>query len=537
MNAYRALTEWGTIDEDTSWGGITGMPDTLYVSGDLTIDENTTLELNPGTVIRVAPDHERSGADTNRVQIVVEGTLEAEGTAANPVVFESFTDTTGLADDWVGIVFKSTSTNSVFEHVVVRNAQVGVEAHVPLTIESSRFEDCEIGVEAWDDVTIRNSTIADVVDYGVWVREGAGTLIADTIRASSAYGVAAYPDTSTDSTSISLRDCVIEDNATYGVWSYGANTSSTLRECDIFESDVAGIALAVNHLADVESCLVHDNATGLLHAVGSNALNFNYVTFEDNTTGVSTTSSSSLLMEADTLRDNTVGLYCYAASPSVKSGNYVRGNDEGIKCDQSSNAVVESTTVWFNDVGIVALNGSNPDLGHETGGSSVGYNSFVNNTTYHIENKDTTVTISAEDDWWKYSTGPDTSKVYGHVDYVPWLGTAPSLVPGAGPEPEVVDLGRFPVRYDLSYNYPNPFNPVTSVRYEVPPPGGPVNVAIYNVQGKLIRTLVDGTRSAGVYRLQWDGIDRRGNQVASGVYFLRMQAVGFENVKKIVLVK
>ena len=150
---------------------------------------------------------------------------------------------------------------------------------------------------------------------------------------------------------------------------------------------------------------------------------------------------------------------------------------------------------------------------------------------------DTTVTIKAEKNWWKYATGPPPSKIYGSVDYVPWLGTAPSLVPPVLPKPEVVDLNRFPVRYELSYNYPNPFNPVTSVRYEVPAPGGPVTVAVYNVQGKLIRTLVQGVRPPGVYRLQWDGIDRTGVQVASGVYFLRMQAVGFESVKKIVLIK
>jgi flagellar hook assembly protein FlgD len=453
------------------------------------------------------------------------------------VVFESFTDTTSQTDDWVGIVFTSTSTNSSLDHVVIRNAQVGVETHVPITITNSRFEDCEIGVEAWDDVTIRGSTITDVEDYGVWIREGSGTLVADSILSSGAYGVAAYPDTSTDVTSVSLRDCVVSDNDGYGVWSWGATTSSTLRQCDIYDNDVAGLTFAANHTADVESCLVHNNNIGLSQAVGTAAIDFKFVTFEGNTTGVNAYSSNAVSLEADTLRDNTVGLYCYSASPSVKNGNYVRGNDEGIKCDQYSNAVVESTTVWFNDVGVVSLNGSNPDLGHESGGSSEGYNSFVSSTTYHVENRDTNVTVMAEENWWKYATGPDTSKVHGPVDFIPWLGTAPSLVPESRPGPEVVDLTRYPLRYELSYNYPNPFNPVTSVRYEVPPPGGPVTVSIFNVQGKLIRTLVEGTRRPGVYRLQWDGIDRTGAQVASGVYFLRMQAVGYQSVKKIVLIK
>lgn len=96
-----------------------------------------------------------------------------------------------------------------------------------------------------------------------------------------------------------------------------------------------------------------------------------------------------------------------------------------------------------------------------------------------------------------------------------------------------------PKRFHLRQNYPNPFNPGTTIRYEVPEGTGSKNIKleIFNALGQKVRTLVDDRRRSGVYRVQWDGLDRRGRRVASGVYIYRLTAGEFVAAKKMLLLQ
>jgi subtilisin-like proprotein convertase family protein len=93
-----------------------------------------------------------------------------------------------------------------------------------------------------------------------------------------------------------------------------------------------------------------------------------------------------------------------------------------------------------------------------------------------------------------------------------------------------------PGSYVLGGISPNPFNPVTKVSYGLPETGR-VALRIYSVSGRLVRTLVNGRESAGYHEAVWDGRDDRGVEVATGVYFCRMQAEGFSDSAKMVLLK
>jgi hypothetical protein len=93
-----------------------------------------------------------------------------------------------------------------------------------------------------------------------------------------------------------------------------------------------------------------------------------------------------------------------------------------------------------------------------------------------------------------------------------------------------------PEDFSLSQNYPNPFNPQTSIRYALPQ-DAQVRLVIYNVLGRRVRTLVDERQPAGYKTVCWDGKDERGDPAASGVYFYRIDADQFSEVKKMMLVK
>jgi len=93
-----------------------------------------------------------------------------------------------------------------------------------------------------------------------------------------------------------------------------------------------------------------------------------------------------------------------------------------------------------------------------------------------------------------------------------------------------------PNMYALSRNYPNPFNPETSLRYDLPE-GGLVRIAIYGLSGQRVRTLVDGYRATGTHIVRWDGTDEFGIASASGVYLCRMEAGEVTVVRKLLLMK
>ncbi|HLA40071.1 MAG TPA: FlgD immunoglobulin-like domain containing protein, partial [Candidatus Glassbacteria bacterium] len=77
------------------------------------------------------------------------------------------------------------------------------------------------------------------------------------------------------------------------------------------------------------------------------------------------------------------------------------------------------------------------------------------------------------------------------------------------------------------------------VVFELPDGSGPVEVklAVYDLRGRRVTTLLSGERGEGIYSLQWDGRDSSGRRVASGVYFLRLTAGEVTHVRKIVLLK
>jgi len=88
-----------------------------------------------------------------------------------------------------------------------------------------------------------------------------------------------------------------------------------------------------------------------------------------------------------------------------------------------------------------------------------------------------------------------------------------------------------PLTYSLAQNYPNPFNPVTTIAYEIPK-AGDVSLKVYNLQGKLVMTLVDNYESAGVKLVMMNA-----GHLASGIYFYRLETSDFSDIKKLVLLK
>ena len=116
----------------------------------------------------------------------------------------------------------------------------------------------------------------------------------------------------------------------------------------------------------------------------------------------------------------------------------------------------------------------------------------------------------------------------GKVTVVAWTG-APNFHSGDIPPAQTVTAvqeehaASRPKSFVLEQNYPNPFNSQTMIRFALPE-REEVELAVYNLMGQKVRTLIGGVRKAGTYTVRWDGRDESGRGLASGVYLYRLQA-------------
>jgi hypothetical protein len=115
------------------------------------------------------------------------------------------------------------------------------------------------------------------------------------------------------------------------------------------------------------------------------------------------------------------------------------------------------------------------------------------------------------------------------------IGPMPNLVSAinAGDVVDAPAVEAPPTAFALSMPHPNPFRSDTQLRFDVPANGGPALIGVFDLQGRLVRTLSGGERLAGRHTLTWDGRDAAGRKVAAGVYFVRLQTAQVTEARKL----
>ena len=99
-----------------------------------------------------------------------------------------------------------------------------------------------------------------------------------------------------------------------------------------------------------------------------------------------------------------------------------------------------------------------------------------------------------------------------------------------------VDEKMIPMDFALHSNFPNPFNPTTTIKYDLPE-NGSVSLMIYDIMGREIRHLVNETQNAGFKAIMWDGTNNYGHQVGTGMYLYQIKAGSFVQTRKMILMK
>ena len=97
-------------------------------------------------------------------------------------------------------------------------------------------------------------------------------------------------------------------------------------------------------------------------------------------------------------------------------------------------------------------------------------------------------------------------------------------------------INQLPHAFNLYNNYPNPFNPVTTLRYDLPE-DALVNITIYDIMGRIVRTLINSQQNAGFKSIQWNATNDAGSPLSAGLYLYKIQADNFVETRKMVLLK
>ncbi len=448
---------------------------------DVKISSGDTLTLLPGVEVSFASgsDAANLGIDSSRCELIVEGTLIAEGTHADTLV--TFTTEVDSAGAWYGIRALADTGTIHMEYCAVENAYKG------------------IAVEAPDSLYVSEVTIEDCVTHGISCKE-------------------------CDS-SMTVESCTIDDPGLIGIDASDCD-GLLLSDHDITDATAYGI-----RCLDAEGMTVEDNT--ILGASGeSGFVGIHYVCASGDTT---------LTIEDNTIsRCGARGIYCEGGGDGTSSitGNLI--SDDGY--DRGTVGIYLKTcraAVHYNETekkgtGVSVLPGMGtpkwiPDLGNGTS-QQQGNNSWLDNTTWYVwtllASPDT---LYAESNWHGMKN-PSSSMFSSTVDYLPVLESAPSarINPGADDDESH--------KYSLSQNRPNPFNPTTTIEYSIWVPGR-VTLRVYNMAGKLVRTLVNAVQEPGHHDVIWDGSDDQGRQVAGGVYFARMVSGGETKMRKLILLK
>ncbi len=231
--------------------------------------------------------------------------------------------------------------------------------------------------------------------------------------------------------------------------------------------------------------------------------------------------------------DNTAGLFHFDEGSGTSTVNVPSG----------TNASLNNGVAWVTGVSALPLPVELTSFTANVSGSSVRLNwqtaTEVNNYGFQVQRKK----ANGKSNWEKVgfvegAGNSNSPKSYTFTDVVNSAGKYSYRlkqidVDGSFKYSDVVEVTvATPNKFELSQNYPNPFNPTTTIKYSVVGNSVPVKLAVYDVLGRLVKTLVNKNQGAGNYEVRFNA-----NNLPSGIYFYKLAACNFNSVRKMILIK
>lgn len=487
----------------------TAWTSTVNLDRDFVVPVGVTLTVSPATIIRVNSHSYCTAQSGARNRIIVEGNLIIQGTPSQPVQFRSAAGQPGFCD-WEGIVVRPGGT-AIVSNASIKHARAGIvfEGESASSVSYCTIDSCDLyGIKSFNpQLRIEHSNFYRVNSgYGVHLRDSCTVF----------YNTFGEPEVSCRFAPIGLRaensNALIDSNT---FW-FRSSVNPPCEINSIAAIEVDGKKSQLQPLL-IRRCYIDGYNVGIDIAMKSN------------------------------VRIEMCDLFCHPSSNPGRIGI----NDKG----SLSEIVVRNSIISGFTTGVHTKSG-NIDLGQWDGNQGGGNSIFLNCNHDHTSKATCSdwdtyyrfVTtnaiegvIKAEGNRWvmpcSTSTCPDPAKVpdildaspCGGFDYV-WCGKPPEK------RAIVVADESQPFNFDLAQNFPNPFNPITAITFSIPRPEH-VELSVYNLLGQRVAVLVDELREAGIHKVEWDGRDATGREVASGIYFYRISAGNLLQVKKMIVLK
>lgn len=472
--AHAAYTTPGT-GVDWTLDDLVAMSGGVVTGGAGSYEFHDSLVIAIGDSVTVAPGTTMLFFGGNAVGIAVNGALTAVGTEESPITFSATAATPGA---WRGLDYENTGVGSGF-HLAwcdIGYADIGVDvAGGDIQVEDSKVHHCSN--RAFDFTTAN------------------GSVRRCTIRDNQTRTI-----TATLSSSPLFEDCWFENNNIVNTTQYpyiniglqGVN-SPVIRRCHILGSG--------HHMSG----------------------------------GISIWASSAAVVEGNVIEGCGYGILCYSTGANaVIRNNYLRLNNIhpdqvnwgfGVACNGNNAPVLTGNHITGHWYGVAAINGGHPNLGNldnaatDDDGGNVITGNGIGAVSYGFYNN-TALAQMAQGNYWGYATSDADVELHifhqvdnaalGLVNFAHYIGDI-AAVPGVA---TVTMLDRHSV-------FPNPFNPRTTIRFKLPE-GGHARLDLFDVAGRLVRTLVDAELAAGEHDIAWDGRDAGGRDVGSGSYLARL---------------
>jgi immune inhibitor A len=270
-----------------------------------------------------------------------------------------------------------------------------------------------------------------------------------------------------------------------------------------------------------------------LYQLELNANGGNWEDFYSSATGVTTFNGSST--------PNTSSYYNNYACAGFAAATNISEVGQNITLDLTPDAIAPSVTVTKPNGGQIFYTG-NQDTIRWVATDNIDVNSVsVYYSTDGGASFPHTIATGEPNDSvyvWTVPNTPSDSCIVKVVAYDSSLNTGADVSDSLFSIKSEVGVGVVGevARFGLLENHPNPFNPLTRIEFSLDE-GARVSVKIYDISGKVVRTLVEETMSSGRHRAVWNGEDENGRSVTSGIYVCRLEAEGKTAMRKMVLLK
>jgi len=524
--------------------------------GRISIDSSFTVDTLSTLQIKGPARFEFSGLDS----ILVEGGLIAKGSEGDTVIFVAV-DTIVA---WQGIRFKPQcdtawfsyckfedaydysilvdSTEVELKNSYITDSQIGIKVvnSGEFTAQECKFEEGENGLEGiWSDgadsLDISYCKFNNYTWYGIYNKNSYLSCLADTFDCIDYYGIYA------DSAESEIGYCNFYDIGLYGI--YAAYSETEINSCSLDVCKKYGIYID-NHpsgnydLSKITNCVIEmsspPNPDNTQYGIRADDIDKIHI-FDNSISGYN--QGGIKLYNSDAKVHDNVIHSCgkYGIYSSISDKTITRCKFDSLKYGifLISNSAPTVRGCEFNSVGtgVTIFGNQQPVFGDSANGDTTkwGKSNFEGCSNYYFQQ--ITVwppvpLIKAEMNYFGRGI-PDESKFMGNIDYTPWLNEW-----RAG---KVVD-DIVPLVYQLNSNYPNPFNPNTHISFNLADPGY-TTISIYNILGQKIGTLVNEYKPAGHYSVMWNGTNRSGKPVSSGIYFYRLESNEFTDTKKMLLLR